>query len=275
MRRLSSGFPQHIPLIEEAAHVSRPLEEMRPGEIADAAAHSGCAFVPVSPTCEWHSLHLPVGTDALISEALARIGADAVGGVWMRPLPLGLDAWRSPEQLASWGFDEADRIFGMNFPELPFRSDYCDVEQMRAAVAGRLAVLQRMRFRHVFLVNHHGGEGQGATLDAVAERSSTDDFLVHMCMTYPFAAGGAPICNVGGHAGLSETRWLLAFRPELVDLAEQPDGELTVRASGILHRSPVIEAEFNPRNVSTAEAADLRRTVVQSFLAFVADRRSS
>jgi len=255
--------------------VSRSLEEMRPGEIADACAHSACAFVPVSPTCEWHSLHLPVGTDGLISEALARIGAEAVGGVWMRPLPLALDAWRSPEQLRSWGFDAADRIFGMDFPELPFRSEYCDAEQMRAGVANRLAALQRMRFRHVFLINHHGGEGQGATLKAIAAENTTDEFRIHMCMTYPLTAGGRPMCNVGGHAGLSETRWLLAFRPELVDLAQQPDGELSVRESGILHSSPVIEAEFNPRNVSTAEAADLRRTVVQNFLAYIDDLRSS
>ena len=34
----------------------------------------------------------------------------------------------------------------------------------------------------------------------------------------------------GGHAGLSETNWLLAFRPDLIDLSKVPKGELNVRS---------------------------------------------
>ena len=75
--------------------------------------------------------------------------------------------------------------------------------------------------------------------------------------------------RVGGHAGLGETTWLLAFRPELVDLTCQEEGELSVRRAGILHSKPTIEPEWNPRRVSLAVACALRESVVSNFVKLV------
>lgn len=246
-----------------------PAEEMRPDEVLAARDRSGCAFVPVGPVFEWHSFHLPLGTDALIAEALCREVADRLGGIWFRPLSFGLDAWRSEEQLQQWGFAREDRVFGMRFPELPVCSEYCETREMEAAVRNRLTALRRTGFRHVFLVNHHGGEGQFDLLDEVAEDCSDDEFMVHSVRTYQFNDLDEESLRVGGHAGLAETTWVLAFRPELVDLTRQEDGELSVRRTGILHRSPTVEARYNPRNASAALAAELRRRVLQNFLDYV------
>ncbi len=247
----------------------RPAEEMRPGEIIAARQEAGCAFVPVSPAFEWHSFHLPVGTDALVAEGVCRAVAARVGGIWFRPLSCGLDAWRSEDELLQWGLEGAGKVFGMRFPGLPVCSEYCEEEGLRRAVGNRLLAVRESGFRHAFLVNHHGGRGQVATLEGIAAEHGTDSFGVQAVTTHQFNDLDAESLRVGGHAGLSETTWVLAFRPELVDLSRQEDGPLVVRETGILHRVPVIESEHNPRNASVALAHELRERVVANFEAHV------
>ncbi|MCD6415695.1 MAG: creatininase family protein [Planctomycetes bacterium] len=248
---------------------SRPAEEMLPHQILEARERSGCAFVPVGPAFEWHSFHLPMGTDALVAEAVCRMVAERVGGIWLRPLSFGLDEWRPEDNLLEWGFKEEDRVFGMRFPDLPLVSEYCQAPEMRAAVKNRLDAIGGCGFRHAFLVNGHGGAGQMPTLEALAEECTTQQCQAHFVTTYRFNTVSHESLDVGGHAGLSETTWVMAFRPELVDLSRQPDGELSVRLAGILHDRPTIEARFNPRNAVRAIADDVRESVVSNFVEFV------
>ncbi len=250
----------------------RPAEEMRPEQIVAARDGSGCAFMPVGPAFEWHSFHLPIGADALIAEAVCRSVARRVGGIWFRPLSFGLDSWRGEDLREQWGFAPDERVFGMRFPELPVCSEYCETEEMSSAVRNRLHALRRTGFRHVFVVNHHGGRGQFEMLDAVAADASREDFAVRAVRTYEFNDLQEESLLVGGHAGLAETTWVLAFRPELVELAKVPEGELSVRRTGILHRRPAIEARHNPRNVSADVAARLRQRVLDRFADYVRER---
>ncbi len=248
---------------------SRPAEEMRPGEIVAARERSGCAFVPVSPAFEWHSFHLPMGCDALIAESISRLTAEQVGGIWFRPLSFGLDEWRPERQLVPWGFDKADRIYGMNFPELPLASEYNEPPAMRAAVTNRLHAIKDSGFPRAFIVSSHGGTGQTPVLEALARECSESGFEVHFVGTNALSDVTDESLRVGGHAGLAETTWLLAFRPELVDLTCQEEGELSVRRAGILHSKPTIEPEHNPRHVSLAVACALRESVVSNFVKLV------
>jgi len=98
-------------------HAIKPADEMRPGEFIEAVNRGPYAFIPVSPTFEWHSYHLPLGTDALIPQELSKIIAGKMGGVWFRPLSLGLDAWRTSDHKEKWGFKQEENIYGL---ELPF-----------------------------------------------------------------------------------------------------------------------------------------------------------
>ncbi|MFW6189398.1 MAG: creatininase family protein [Planctomycetota bacterium] len=247
---------------------SRPAEEMLPHQIVAAAEESGCAFVPVGPMFEWHSYHLPPGTDALVAEGVCRLTAERVDGIWFRPLSFGLDAPRSPDQLRQWGIDPGAEVYGMRFPDVALSSEYAERPEMRAAVENRLFALRDSGFQRAFLVNHHGGSGQFETLQSVAEAACTPDFAVRSVRTYELNDLEEWI-GVGGHAGLSETTWVLAFRPELVDLSRQPEGKLRVSRTGILHGEPTIEAEYNPRNASMAAAAELRQRVIENFVELV------
>ncbi len=88
---------------QNSNQITRSFEEMRPGEIQQAIETAPYAFVPISPMIEWHSFHLPMGTDGLISESICRIMTGTVGGIWFRPLSLGLDSWRNEDEKKMWG----------------------------------------------------------------------------------------------------------------------------------------------------------------------------
>lgn len=252
---------------------SRPFEEMRPGEIQQAIEKMPYAFIPVSPMIEWHSFHLPLGTDALISEAICRIMSEKVGGVWFRPLSLGLDSWRGDDLKKMWGFIPDEEVFGMNFPDIPLVSEYCQVEEMKKIITNRVNALKGMGIKKIFLLNHHGGENQIPTIEELGWDLSDETMKVHGLKTYQFndLTKEDGFYGVGGHAGYSETTWLMAYRPELIDLTQLNHGELSVRKTGILHNKPVIEKEWNPRNVSFAVANKLRKNVTENFTAFIGE----
>ena len=108
-------------------------------------------------------------------------------------------------------------------------------------------------------------------IEDLGEGLTDETIKVHGLKTYQFndLTPEDGFHGVGGHAGYSETTWLLAFRPELVDLTTQKSGKLSVRLTGILHDKPVIEEEWNPRNVSIAVANKLNVRVSDNFATYI------
>jgi creatinine amidohydrolase/Fe(II)-dependent formamide hydrolase-like protein len=252
---------------------TRLIEEMRPREIERVVKGSGIVFVPVSPRYEWHSYHLPTGVDGILAEEISKHLAERCDGLYFRCLPLALDEIRSVETKTQWGLDTNATVYGMNFPAVPLGSEYCEPAAMTAVLAGRLTALKRSRFRYVFLVNQHGGTGQQPTLERVATEWTSEGFAVRLVKgprPAKVLAGIEPsrarYLRVGGHAGVAETIKVLAFRPDLVDLNELPEGELKVAEVGILHDKPVIPSEFNPRTVSKQTLFELTAQWREAFL---------
>ncbi len=252
------------------------LEFMRPRQVLDIIAGSGIVFVPVSPCIEWHSYHMPLNTDGIIAEEVSVRLAKHFSAACTRCLPLGLDEFRAEKQKEDWGLDVGTEIFGMNFPTVPLESEYTTPDVFTEVVSSRVRSLKNSGFRSVFLVNHHGGHGQKPALQAVAESFSDDACQVQAFQTVAFGASSATIeaeypdslaLKVGGHAGLSETHQLMAFRPDLIDLEEQPEGVLSVAETGILHGKPEIDAEFNPRNANPVYAQRWGDAVISNGIA--------
>lgn len=228
------------------------LEYLRPAQVLALARDPGLVLIPVSPALEWHSFHLPLGTDAILVEEIARRLALRLRAAYFRVLPLGLDAPRDACFKAAQGLPPEVPVFGMNYPHLPLGSEYTTEPVFRALLEARLEAARSAGFRQAVLLNHHGGHGQMPLLDQVAAENSRGAFQVRSLHTrdadgfqpppgqeYPF--------DVGGHAGLAETLQLMAFRPDLIDLDTLPDGPLSAAAFGILHDQPEIPPAANPR----------------------------
>ncbi|MHB0937085.1 MAG: creatininase family protein [Armatimonadota bacterium] len=248
----------------------KPIIEMRPREILATRDRTGIIFIPVSPAFEWHSYHLPVGTDAIIAEEISRLVAERVDGLYFPVMSFGMDAWRTPEQKARWGFAEDQEIFGLSFPGLPLTSEYCEKDEMIKAVSNRFEAVRKSGFRYVFIINNHGGQGQAKSLNAFAREHDRPE--CRLCyvqvQSLPLPEG----LGTGGHANLdNETAMLVGFRPDLADMSELPEGELPVAEFGILHSKPVIEPEKNPRNTSLLGAHQRRNLLVDALTRLVRD----
>lgn len=225
---------------------------MRPQQIVAAAREPGLVLVPVSPAFEWHSLHLPVGTDAIIVEEIAQRLALHFHAVYFRALSMGLDEWRGAEFKAQQGLDPNAGVFGMNYPDLPLGSEYVEAFAMQSVLESRLRAIRASGFRLAVLLNHHGGCGQFPLLDRLASTWSADGFHVLSLNTRLGEDFQPPPqfthhFEFGGHAGIAETLHLMAFRPDLVDTNALPEGPLSAANAGILHHDPEIPASLNPR----------------------------
>lgn len=242
---------------------------MLPHEIVEARDHSSCAFVPVSPCFEWHSYHLPLGTDAIISEALCMHMAERFNGIYFRPLSFGLDEKRSEETLVTWGFDPSEDIFGMRFPDVPVFSEYCTPDEMRKSVGNRLNAIRGSGFRYTFIVDHHLGVGQLPLLEEIASAYTNENYSVFSVTSYQFLTYHHELLEVGGHAGQSETLYLLAFRPEFVDISQLPDGDLEVKTMGILHDRPMIDEKYHPNKILISVANTMKVNILTNFECYV------
>lgn len=252
------------------------IEELRPNQIMDVVNGSSMVFIPVSPRYEWHSYQLPIGTDGIIAEEVAILLAEKFKAVYFRTLSVALDEVRSPEFKTSQGVPEDADVYGMNFPGLPVKCEYHKggPSFMREAVKARLDAVRETGFKYAFLMNGHGGVGQQETLDEIAKENTQDGFKVtSFCPTrlntFEPAEPNEMYLKVGGHAGLRETHMVMAFRPDLVDLSEVPEGDLKAAEQGILHSSPIIPEEYNPRHALESIALKVRKSILENCIKFV------
>ena len=146
---------------------TRKLELLRPEEILDEMRRCPVVYLPLAPL-EWHGPHLPYGVDPLIASALAVRLADRLGGLVHPYLPLGSERERDAVTLKNLGFDGGEWIVGMDFPANSLPSLYLPEEVLAIVVRHQIVLLARMGFRHVVLVNGHGGRNHVAALKRIA-----------------------------------------------------------------------------------------------------------
>jgi len=248
------------------------FDELKPGDILKTIEDPGIAFIPVGPL-EWHGPHLPYGTDAIIAESICKNLAEKTGGVFFKALNYGLDSYRTKAQLHMWGFKKNEKIFGMNFPELPLVSEYCSPTEMKKNIIRRLKFLKDCKFRAALVVNHHGGKNQVPLIKKICKELKSNSFAAEAIYAMDFCTlkTGLPE-SVGTHAGIWETQMVMAYRPELVDLSRITDSRIIVKKIGIAHNKPEIEDEFDPRNSDYSIAEKIKENIILNLFDYISEK---
>ncbi|HEX8744906.1 MAG TPA: creatininase family protein [Thermoleophilaceae bacterium] len=177
---------------------------------------------------EQHGPHMPIGTDAMLGDRLARELADR------------LDAFVAPTVRIGCSEHHVGFAGTMSISE----------ETFHAVVADVVRSLARGGFRRVVLVPTHGGnfaplaaaieklgEVEGIRVDAL-----TDLGVLFQVATLGQEEHGVPLNEGGLHAGEWETSLMLALRPELVkmDRAEAGfTGDLQAAIGGLFREGGV------------------------------------
>ncbi len=181
------------------------LFEMRYPEVADAldAAEHSVAIIPAG-SVEAHGPHLPLGTDTLISTAVAKRAAEALAergylAVHYPPLHYGVTDWAE-------GFAGTTSI----------GADVIGPLVLQTCISAH-----RLGFEHVVVTNAHLEPGHIQTLRQVAKdfEANTGTPLLFVDKTRRKQAQKltAEFQSGSCHAGQYETSLILAIRPELVD----------------------------------------------------------
>lgn len=211
---------------------SRRLERLGVAEIRQAISRTGLVFVPIGPL-EWHSYHLPYGTDPLNAEAHAHALAERLDGLVHPTIFMGTNLTRNPDE-KDW-LDighEQDEVVGMDFPGFPVKSMYWSAQVVDITAREAVRQLQYVGFRVIVIMNGHGDDSQRAILKKIAEDMSKDDLKVLYFI--PFWDDGGEQRWIG-HAELFETAVALHSYHGLVHIERLPkEGKLAYRRFGIV-----------------------------------------
>ncbi len=207
-------------------------------EVAEALARRSLAILPIGST-EQHGPHLPLGTDTLLAQEVARQLAEATGALLFPPLPLGY-AWVWRDIPGTLTVDEAT------------------LQQVIKDIAHNL---HRQGLRTLILLNGHGAN-ESALKYAVRELADEIPMkVVHFSYFNHFgdAAGliESPRWHGTFHACEVETSLMLAVRPELCHMEravrEYPDAPPTYGVSPVSMGAVSRSGVFGDPTLATAE----------------------
>jgi creatinine amidohydrolase len=257
---------------------TRNLELLRPDEILGEMRRCSVVFLPLAPL-EWHGPHLPYGVDPLIATALALRLADRLGGIVHPCLYLGTERERDPDTLRKLGFTGTEWIVGMDFPANSLPSLYLPEEVLAITVRHQIYLLGNVGFRHVVIVNGHGGRNHVAALKRIAaEISAEGRCRVHYTFTFPEGAG---TWSRRHHASTDETAVMQRIFPDAVSTAALPPPGESIRAKdfGIVD-TDAFEGRNLPEGIitedpRTATAALGERHLAAATEAIVAELRGA
>jgi Uncharacterized protein, putative amidase len=226
------------------------IEKLRPQEILAEKERKSIVYLPVAPL-EWHGPAMPIGTDPMAAEAVAREVAKRVGGVVMPTLYFGTERELKPELLNAIGFDHPeDRyVVGIDFPNNTMPSFYSKEDTFGMVVREYLRMLVLQKYRLIVIVNGHGATNQINTLERLAiEFSGETASKVYTSMGFDELTEEE--CQEFGHASLLETSEQIFLDPENVDLSMLPPPEEKIKSRdwGIVDTATF---QFNPNEDKT------------------------
>ena len=203
--------------------------ELLPHEFLKRLHDKPVAYLPLG-TLEWHGAHLPLGSDALQSEALMVACAAQLGGIVMPPLFLG------PDQVVIGANGQS--FYGMDAlpASLPPRQlegscYWVSKAFFRQLVDVILVQLKRTGFRAVFADGH--GPSRWSWVQDIPERETRIGLKLFGVSDDIKRAWKYQI----DHAGQNETSIMLAIRPDLVDLSRLPQ-DPAIPVERILGKDP-------------------------------------
>lgn len=246
-------------------------ERLRPAQIVAEMRECPVAFVPVGPL-EWHGPHLPLGTDALIAEGVARRVCEWTGGLVLPTLFFGTERERAPKELRFIGFQGDEYIIGMDFPANILRSLYVREEYLAMAVREILEQVVRQGWKLIVILNGHGATNQIQTLTRLALEFSGER-NVRAVVFSAWESSGPP--TDPGHAGADETSQMMALYPESVDLSALPplpeplrnvDWAVVDGPTFDGHPSPDFTCRDDPRQAASAEIGERSVSAAVDFI---------
>jgi creatinine amidohydrolase len=188
-------------------------ERLTPSEFQDRLKKAPIAYLPLG-TLEWHSLHLPLGSDSLQSQAFFMKLAKRVGGIVLPPLFLGPDEAREIDGREYYGMD----IYGYspNAPQQLEGSAYWISSDLFMLLLE--AVLKQIRRAGFKIVVAHGHGPSTQLIIKNSKRLSKKFDLTIMTIWRNKDQRDPDTEFQYDHAATNETSIMMALHPNLVHM---------------------------------------------------------
>lgn len=198
------------------------MELLRPEEIVEERKRCSIVYLPVGPL-EWHGPAMPLGTDPLTAQALARAAAERTGGVVMPTLFWGTERERPSEILENKGFENPEEMYvlGMDVPRNCMRSFYAREEIFALIIREHLRLLVQQEYKLIVIVNGHGAWGQISSLERLAIEFSHETSSRVIESMPDIQPDEEPEVDFG-HGTLIETSLMCYLQGQNVDLSTLP-----------------------------------------------------
>ena len=211
-------------------------ERLAPSEFENRLKKAPIAYLPLG-TLEWHSSHLPLGSDSLQSQTFFIKLAQRIGGIVLPPLFLGPDAMKEINGREYYGMD----IHGYSShapQQLKGSSYWIPKELFLTLLEAVLKQISRAGFKIV--VAH----GHGPSTNLVIRNSNklSKKFNLTIMTLWRNKNQRNPDMEFqNDHAAANETSIMMALHPDLVHMENLPKDK-QIRPLAIIGRDPRIHA---------------------------------
>ncbi len=185
--------------------------ELNPDEFIERIKNKPLAYLPLG-TLEWHGEHLPLGTDAILSESLMIKCAERFGGIVLPPIFLGPDRLKTNEN----GMELIGMDYAKTNPteeQLPGSSYWVSQGFFMSLIDAILIQLKRAGFKAVFADGH--GPSRRSWVNNMEERECRFGLKL-IGVTKELSEKWVYQID---HAAKNESSLMQYFRPDLVNLS--------------------------------------------------------
>ena len=193
-------------------------EELTPDEFSVRLAACPVAYLPLG-TLEWHSFHLPLGSDGIQAQKFFELLAADAGGIVLPKLFLGPDFDTIINNKEYYGMD-CGKLFGRectyDIQQLKGSTYWVSDSTFNILMNGIMKQLSRAGFKMV--VAHGHGPSTNYIGTHAKEFKERYNLIVMNC----WGNDSSDLCLQCDHAGANETSIMMALRPDLVKMQNLP-----------------------------------------------------
>jgi creatinine amidohydrolase len=213
-------------------------EELTPAEFSARLADCPVAYLPLG-TIEWHSDHLPLGSDGLQSEEFFKLLAAEAGGIVLPKLFIGPDGYDTLIGGKEFYGMDCGRVFSeqctYEIQQLTGSAYWVPDSVFDIMMNGIMKQLGRAGF--TIVVAH----GHGPSTNYITSHIQEFKDRYHLTVMNCWDNDSADLCLMCDHAGANETSLMMYLRPELVKIDNLPRDKATWPL-GMLGKDPRIHA---------------------------------
>ena len=213
-------------------------QELTPDEFTQRLEKCPVAYLPLG-TLEWHSNHLPLGSDGLQSQGFFEKLAAEAGGIVMPMLFIGPDGYDTVINNREYYGMDCGKVFSeqckYEIQQLTGSAYWVPDSTFDIMMNGIMKQLSRAGFK---IVVAHGHGPSTNYIGAKKEEFKTKyDLLVINC----WGNDTDDLCLMCDHAGANETSIMMYLHPDLVKMDKLPS-DPAIWPLGMLGKDPRIHA---------------------------------